>query len=80
MKLNIEDKESVCTKMYLVAWNLQDKISVFSLADSRREPTASSQQWAFQKDKNMTSEGKWCMVIKHDAFLEKKNAISKVVE
>lgn len=44
MKLNMEDKESVCTKMYLVAWNLQDKISVFSLADSRREPTASSQQ------------------------------------
>lgn len=58
MKLNGEDKERVHIKVYLVAWNLQDKTSIFSLAGYRLGLIASSQQRAFQRDKNMTSEGK----------------------
>lgn len=44
MKLNEEGKEWVHIKTYLVAWNLQDKTSLFSLTDYRTGGTASSQQ------------------------------------
>ena len=40
----MEDKEWVHTKRYLLAWNLQDKTSIFSLADYRIGPIASRPQ------------------------------------
>lgn len=75
-----EDKGWVNIKAFLVARNLQNKTSLLSLADYRIGPTASSQQYVFQRDKNMTSEDKWCMEIRttHSLKAGKENKLNKL--